>query len=154
MVHTSPSTPFFSGCPHTACGPGSRRALRATGAFRAIVGSTARHILHAVQMPDKDFFAVGLLQSVPAGNQGVKALLVQGHTNQRMVDFLHDGVGVLKAVNGHGGAAAEFQGQLDAVGLHLLHHFPQDGHGVSLDIIQRGVNGQVHRRDHHDHLAV
>ena len=84
----------------------------------------------------------------------MEVVLVQGHAHQGMVDFLHDGVGVLEAVDGHGGAAAELQGQLDTVGLYLLHHFTQDGHGVRLDVVQSGLDGQVHGGYYHDHLAV
>ena len=84
----------------------------------------------------------------------MEVVLVQRHAHKRMIDLLHDGVGVLEAVDGHGWAAAELQGQLDAVRLHLLHHLPQDGHGVGLDVVQGGVDGQVHGGHHHDHLAV
>ena len=122
--------------------------------FVIVVGCAAGHVFCAVQVPDEDFLSVGLLQRVPARGHGVEMELIQRHTHQGGVDLLHDGIGILEAVDGHGGCAAELQGQLDAVRLHLLDHLFQHRHGVGLDFIHRGVDRQVHGGYDHNHLAV
>ena len=87
-----------------------------------VVSSAARHILHAVQVPYEDLLAVGLLESLERRSHCMEMILIEGDADQRVVDLGNDVVSVLEAVDGHGRAAAELDGQLDTVRLNLLYH--------------------------------
>ena len=80
-----------------------------------VVSSAARHILHAVQVPYENLLAVRLFERLERGSHRVEVVLVEGDADERMIYLGNDSVSVLEAVDGHGRAAAELDGQLDAV---------------------------------------
>ena len=119
-----------------------------------VIRRAAGHVFHAVEVPDKNLFAVRFLQRIPARCHRVEMVLVKRNTDERMVHFLHDCVRILEAVNRHGRAAAKFDGQLDAMRLDLFDHFAEHCHCIRSDVVQRRRNGQIHRRNDDNHLTL
>jgi hypothetical protein len=120
-----------------------------------VVLGAAGNVLNAVQVPDEDSLAIGLLEGLERRSQAVEVILVKSDTNVRRTDFLDDCESVLETVDGHCRLADELDGKLDSVRVAFLDHLAKNFDCILADVIDGGLAPlDVHGRNYDDHLAL